>query len=273
MEKIAYYREERPPFFHEDPQLVTEYYMCNVTQKPFDDERVRQALALTIDRETLISRVLKSGHIPAKGLIPPGAGEGYQGPEVLRFDPARAKQLLAEAGYPNGDGIREVDLLTNTSPSARVVAEFFQESWRKHLGLKITIRQQEWGVYLDSRRKKTYDLCRAAWVGDYPDPYTFLTIWRSFDSNNDTGWNNARFDELMFQSEREPIARKRMELLMEGEELLLDEMPCIPIFWWMQSHLIRSEVIGWKPSLLEHRCYKEIDLDPTRTMDMLETTP
>lgn len=270
LEKIAYYREKRPPFFHEDPQLVTEYYMFNVTKKPFDDKRVRQALSLTIDRETLINQVLKSGSVPARGLVPPGAGEGYEGPDVLRFDPERARQLLAEAGYPGGKGIPEVDVLTNTSPSARVVAEFFQESWRKHLGLKITIRQQEWGVYLDSRRKKTYDISRAGWVGDYPDPYTFLAIWRSFDGNNDAGWDNPQFDKLMFDSEREPDARTRMGLLRQGEELFLEEMPGIPIYWRMQSHLMRSEVIGWKPSLLEHRCYKVIDLDPTRTMDTLE---
>lgn len=270
LEKIAFYRETRPPFFHEDPQSVTEYYMCNVTREPLSDPRVRQALALTIDRATLINQVLKSGSRPAKGLVPPGSGAGYEGPDVLRFDPAEAKRLLAEAGYPDGKGMRELDVLTNTSPSARVVAEFFQESWRKHLGLKISIRQQEWGVYLDSRRKKTYDISRAGWVGDYPDPYTFLAIWRSFDGNNDTGWDSPRFDELMFQSEREPDARKRMELLLEGEKLLLGEMPCIPVYWRVQSHLMRSEVTGWKPSLLEHRCYKVIDLDPTRTMDMLE---
>lgn len=273
LEKIPVYRKERPAFFHEHPQLVTEYYMINVTKKPFDDPRLRQALSLAIDRETLIYRVLKSGHIPAKGLVPPGAGEGYEGPETLRFDPKKAKELLREAGYEKGKDLPEVDILTNSSPSARVVAEYLQEAWREHLGLTITIRQQEWGVYLDSRRTKTYDVARAGWVGDYPDPFTFLSIWRSFDGQNDAGWDNPRFDELMYQSEREPDATRRMELLREGEELFLEETPGIPVFWWMQSHLMRPELVGWKPSLLEHRCYKVIDLDPNRTKAESEVAP
>ena len=173
-----------------------------------------------------------------------------------------ARKLLAEAGFPGGRGFPKMEILTNTSPTARTIAEFFQESWRKHLGIETTILQQEWQVYIDSQQNLKYDLSRAGWVGDYADPNTFLSIWRTGDGNNNTGWSNARYDELMLAATREPDTARRIATMREAEALLLDEMPIIPIFWRMNSNLIRPEVINWKHSVISHRCYKAIDLGP-----------
>jgi oligopeptide transport system substrate-binding protein len=215
-----------------------------------------------LDRDALVSKIIRSGHRPATGLTPAGAHPQYEALQRLRFAPHEARRLLAEAGFPEGKGFRKIEILTNSNPDAKTVAEFFQESWRRHLGLDVSILQQEWQVYLDSQRKMNYDVARAGWVGDYMDPFTFLGIFRSFDGNNNTGWANLRYDELMLQSTRETDVAKRLTLLREGEELLLDEMPIMPIFWRMNSHLERLEVQNWKSSMISHRCYKAISLGP-----------
>ena len=128
--------------------------------------------------------------------------------------------------------------------------------------IEVGILQQDWQVYLDSQHNLKYDIARAGWVGDYSDPFTFLGCFRSTDGNNDTGWASPRYDELLLSSTREPRIPERMKLLREGEELLLTELPMIPIFWRMNSHLQSPEVLNWKPSLLSHRCYKALDLGP-----------
>lgn len=260
--KIPRYRETKPAFFHQGPELACEFYRLNTTRPPFDNPKVRQALALAIDRIALVDQVIRSGHLPATGLTPPGAHPDYKPLQILRFDPTAARALLAEAGFPGGKGFRKMEILTNTSPSARTIAEFFQESWKKHLGIEIGILQQEWQVYIDSQQTLNYDLSRAGWVGDYADPFTFLGIFRSGDGNNNTGWSNPRYDELMLTATREPDTARRIAAMQEAEALLLADMPIIPIFWRMNSNLIRPEVKNWHHSVLSHRSYKTLDLAP-----------
>jgi oligopeptide transport system substrate-binding protein len=260
--KIPRYRETKPPFFHQGPELACEFYRLNTTRPPFDNAKVRQALALAIDRVALVDQVIRSGHLPATGLTPPGAHPDYKPLNILRFDPAAARTLLAEAGFPGGKGFRKMEILTNTSATARTIAEFFQESWKKHLGIEIGILQQEWQVYIDSQQSLNYDLSRAGWVGDYADPFTFLGIFRSGDGNNNTGWSSPRYDELMLTATREPDTARRIAAMQEAEALLLADMPIIPIFWRMNSNLIRPEVKNWHHSVLSHRPYKTLDLTP-----------
>jgi oligopeptide transport system substrate-binding protein len=233
-----------------------------VTRPPLDNPKVRNALSLALDRVTLLNNVVRSGHLPATGLTPPGAHPQYEALNRLHFDPVEARRLLAEAGFPEGRGFRKIEILTNTSGTAKTVAEFFQESWRKHLGIEVSILQQDWQVYLDNQRKLNFDIARAGWVGDYSDPFTFLSIFRSTDGNNNTGWANAHYDELMLASTLEKDVEKRMKILHEGEDILLDELPVMPIFWRMNSRLERPEVRNWKASMLSHRCYKAISLGP-----------
>ena len=260
--KIPIYRSTQPPYFHQSPELATEFYRCNVTRPPLDNTKVRHALSLALDRVALVDKVIRSGHIPATGLTPPRAHPDYPPLERVHFDPAEARRLLAEAGYPGGRGFRKIEILTNSSGSARTIAEFFQESWKNHLGIEVSILQQEWQVYLDSQRKLNYDICRAGWVGDYIDPYTFLAMFESTSGNNNTGWKSPRYDALVLASTRERDLSKRLDIMREAENHLLDELPIIPIFWRMNSHLIRPEVINWKPSVSSHRCYKAIRLGP-----------
>ncbi len=264
--KIPAYLASKSPFFHSDPLLSVYFYRCNVTQKPFDNVLVRRALALAIDRDSITRNILRAGQKPATGLTPPGTLADYHTPQVMRFDPSEAKRLLAEAGYPDGKGFPAFDILINTSDAHRALAEAVQAMLKEHLHIPARVLNQDWGVYLESQRKLDYQICRAAWVGDYLDPSTFLGMWQTGDGNNNTGWSNARYDALISQSFREGDASKRLALLHEAEELLLSEAPLLPVYWYTHSYLMRPEVKGMLPSLLEHRCYKAIRLEPPRPL-------
>lgn len=252
------YRQQQSGVYRENALLSTYFYRMNVTKPPLNQKLVRQALALAVDREGLIRNVLRAGQKPATGFTPPGAGEGYVAPDILRFDPEKARRLLTEAGYPDGRGFPSCEILINTLESHRTIAEAVQEMWKKHLNIQITVRNEDWSVYLDSQKRLDYQISRAGWVGDYLDPFTFLSLWQTGDGNNQTGWSQPRYDSLLQSSLLEADQKKRLAMLSEAETLLLDELPVLPIYWYVRPTLVRPEVRGLKSSLLEHRCYKAI---------------
>jgi oligopeptide transport system substrate-binding protein len=259
--KIPEYRDQ-PDVFHEDPLLSVYFYRINTTKPPLNDKRVRRALALAIDRESLIKNVLRAGQKPSVGFTPhPERLEYHNAPRVLKFDVTEARRLLAEAGHPDGRDFPKFDILINTSESHRTIAEAIQEMWKKHLNIPVGIHNQDWQVYLESQRRLDYSVSRAGWVGDYPDPFTFLSIWRTGDGNNETGWGSPRYDELLNQSSLEGDPAKRFALLGEAEAILVDELPIIPVYWYVHNYLLRPEVKGWMPSTLDHRCYKALWLE------------
>jgi oligopeptide transport system substrate-binding protein len=259
--QVPVYREKHPEYFHENALLSTYFYRVNTTKAPMNNKLVRKALALAIDREGLIRNVLRAGQKPTTGFTPPGAGQGYEPPNVLSFNIEEARRLLAEAGYPGGKGFPKSEILINTNEAHRTIAEAIQEMWKKNLGIDVSVLNQDWSVYLDTQRKLNYQICRAGWVGDYLDPFTFLSLWQTGDGNNQTGWSNKKYDELMQSSLREPDLAKRLAMLKEAEAILLDELPVLPIYWYVRNFLLRPEVKGLNSSLLEHYCYKAISLE------------
>lgn len=259
--QVPVYREKHPEYFHENALLSTYFYRVNTTKAPMNNKLVRKALAMAIDREGLIRNVLRAGQKPTTGFTPPGAGQGYEPPNVLSFNIDEARRLLAEAGYPGGKGFPKSEILINTNEAHRTIAEAIQEMWKKNLGIDVSVLNQDWSVYLDTQRKLNYQICRAGWVGDYLDPFTFLSLWQTGDGNNQTGWSNKKYDELMQSSLREPDLTKRLAMLKEAETILLDELPVLPIYWYVRNFLLRPEVKGLKSSLLEHYCYKAISLE------------
>lgn len=262
LERIPFYREQANPFYEEETQLAVYFYRINVTKKPLNDPRVRRALSLAIDQNSLITNVLRGAQRPAIGFTPT-TDKGYRGPDILRFDPARAKQLLADAGYPGGKGFPKFEILINTMESHRLIAQAVQSMWREHLGIDVGIINQDWQVYLDTQRRMAYEICRGAWIGDYLDPMTFLGMWTEGNGNNMTGWANTRYDELLRQSSQAPSPEQRFDLLRDAETLLLEELPILPVYWYATSKLRRPEVKGWRPSLLDDRPYKWFDLEVT----------
>jgi len=162
------------PDFYLGPALIVYYYRINTTRKPFNDARVRQALNLAIDREQITRDVLGVGQLPAYYLVPPGM-PGYTPPESgISYDVEHARKLLAEAGFPNGQGFPKFGILYNTLEAHKKIAEVLADQLRKNLNINVSAYNQEWQSYLQSCRSLDYDVARSAWVGDYEDPNTFL---------------------------------------------------------------------------------------------------
>ena len=128
---------------------------------------------------------------------PPGIA-GYEAPQsAIRYDPAQARRLLAEAGFPGGEGFPEFGILYNTNESHKKIAEVIADGMRRELGLDVRAYNQEWQSYLATIRSGDYDLARAGWIGDYEDPNTFLDLWVTEGGNNQTGWSLALYDRLI----------------------------------------------------------------------------
>jgi oligopeptide transport system substrate-binding protein len=153
------------------------------------------------------------------------------------------------------------EILINTNEAHRILAQAIQSMLQQHLKVPAKILNQDWQVYLESQRKLHYSVCRAGWIGDYPDPLTFLGIWRTGDGNNNTGFSSAAYDALLDRSIREPDPAQRLRILEEAETLLMEEQPILPLYWQNHTYLMRQEVKGHGSSVMEHRCYKALRLE------------
>jgi oligopeptide transport system substrate-binding protein len=224
------------PDFHTFTYLGTYFIRFNVTRKPFDDARVRKALALSIDKRRIVERITRGGEQPASSLVPNGAAN-YTSPPGLGYDPALARQLLAEAGFPGGKNFPRMEYMFNAPAGGGKIHEQIaiemQQMWRDTLGVDIELRQLEMQVYLTEQRQLHYDLSRSSWIGDYNDANTFLNLFVTDDGNNRTGWSNARYDELIRKANEISDVSAREKLFQEAETILVrDELPIIPLFFY-----------------------------------------
>ncbi len=258
-DRIRGLRESDDPSLSIDPYLGSYFYRVNVTREPFTDPRVREALSLAIDRNLIVERVSQGGQTPATGFVPLGIA-GYPAAETITHDPARAKELMAAAGYPGGEGFPQAEILINTSENHRKIAEAIQAMWREELGVEIGIYNQEWKVYLDSQSSLDYDISRSGWIADYVHPMTFLEIFTAGNGNNDTGWENAQYDSLVRQAQIASTEEQRNALMQQAEAILLEELPIVPIYWYTRPRMIDPRVQGWNPKLLDNRPWKNITL-------------
>ncbi len=257
--KIATYRREHPDMYHQDPYYGVYYYRINTTRKPLDDKRVRRALALAIDRDSIIKNILRDGgQTPALNFTPPSPK--FTSAARMAGDLDEAKRLLAEAGYPDGKGMPPVEILFNTLDSHRVIAEAIQQMWRTRLGVDATITNQEWKVYLDSQQTLNYQVARAGWIGDYDDPHTFLDLWVTGGGNNQTGWSHADYDRLLRGALETKTEKERMAVYQKLEAILADEMPVIPIYFYTRVYAISPKVKNWISNPLDSRAWKWVDL-------------
>jgi oligopeptide transport system substrate-binding protein len=222
--------------FNSFSYLGTYFLRFNTTRKPFDDPRVRRALAMCIDKQRLVDKILMTGEKIGSHFVPPGTANA-RSPEGLAYDPAGARQLLKEAGFEGGKGMRTIEYLFESvsgggSVHSKIGVEL-QEMWQRELGIKVELRQMEKQVYLAAQRSLDYDVSRSTWVGDYNDPNTFLDLFRANNGNNRTGWKNARYDELMDEASRLTDLGRRAEVLREAETILVQENPpIVPIYFF-----------------------------------------
>jgi oligopeptide transport system substrate-binding protein len=261
--RVEAYRRDSPALLRVDPYLATYFYRIN-TQRPFlSDPRVRRALALAVDRRAIVEKLLRGGQAPADAFTPPGMA-GYAPGVLLTTDFAAARALLAAAGHPNGAGLPTFQLSLNNSENHRLVAEAVQQGWLRELGVRVELHNQENKTMLAARRTGDYELMRADWVADYPDPSSFLQVWRGDSGNNYTGWSDSGYDAAMFAADRTSDPAERRELWRKAEATMLDAAPIIPIYFYTHVFLIRPSVHGWYPTLLDHHPYQEVWLEGSK---------
>jgi oligopeptide transport system substrate-binding protein len=250
------------PEYYVSPYLGTYYFRLNVTKAPVSDVRVRKALSMAVDREALTKYVTKAGEIPTSAFVPAGM-RGYEGVAGLPFDVAGAKTLLAEAGYPEGKGFPKVELLYNTNELHRVITQAVQQMWKEHLGIQMELTNVEWKVYLARQSGLDYQVSRAGWIGDYVDPNTFLDMWVTGGGNNQTGWSSKRYDELIGQAACRIVnAKDRMQALQQAERVLVvDEVPILPLFTYVNKGMLGRRIKGWHPNILDQHPLKSISLE------------
>jgi oligopeptide transport system substrate-binding protein len=259
--KIQVYTNKHPDHIIIYPILSVYFYRINTQKPPLNDARVRRALAMAIDRESLVKNVTRGGQIPARSLTPPETA-GYPTKPLFDQNLQEAKRLLAEAGFPEGKGFPNIELLFNTMESHRAIAESIQEMWRKNLNIHVTLRNEEWKVYLKSVQNGDYFIARAGWGGDYIDPNTFLDLFLTNGGNNETGWGHPKYDELITKAGTISDKEQRYQLFTQAETLLMQEMPIIPLYFYTRPRLMQPSVKMWYPNPLDHNTFKYIYMDP-----------
>src|SRR5690606_5984336 len=196
---------------------------------------------------SLVKNVLHGHFDPAYSITPPDTA-GYTSSAGIGFDPERARKLLADAGYPDGEGFPPFDLLFNTQEVHRRIAEAVQQMLRTNLNIGVELYNQEFRTYLTSVSSMNYHAARGGWIGDYPDPHTFLDLWVTDRGNNNTGWSNPDYDSLIDQAARTDDPEERNEFFRQAEAILLEESPVIPIYHYRNNYLIQPSLKNWHPN-------------------------
>jgi len=261
LDKVPVYLAEDPDSIVIAPYLSSYFYLINTTREPFNDVNVRRALSMAVDRDLLNETVLENIMQPAYFLTPPGT-IGYEPPVTFGYDPEQARALLADAGYPNGEGFPTFEILYNTQENHRKIAIAIQEMWREQLNINVSIVNQEWQVYLESVDNMNYDVARRGWVGDYVDPNTYLDMYITGGGNNNVGFSNPRYDEIVIDEAPLKLDNKeRFALYREAETILMNEMPIIPIYIYQTKNLKSLDIKGAPSNIMDHYNWKYIYLE------------
>jgi oligopeptide transport system substrate-binding protein len=248
---------KQDPTYHANPAFITYYYEFNNEIPALQDVRVRQALMMSIDREELVTRVTRGNQFPAFGLTPPIEGV-Y--PEVVGFqeDFDRARELLAEAGYPGGQGFPVLTILYNTSEGHKAIAEYVQQKWNEELGISVEIENQEWGTYLDSRDNGDFDIARGGWGGDYIDPLTFLQLFVGGAPFNHGHWLSPAYDTTLAEAET-MTGQARLDMMQDAEQILMEQAGVMPFYYYVTMNWIDTDVWGgWYPTIQDFHPLKPI---------------
>ena len=241
--------------FHVDPIIGTYYLSLNLERDAFKDARVRKALSLAIDRDYVANTLMQGTYSPADNFMGPGwidmdgkqfkdnanGGQSYIDVNNYEADLEEAKQLLADAGYPDGEGFPSISYTTNDAGYHKVVAEYLQQAWAQ-LGIDLQVDIVEWASFTPMRRNGDFDVARNGWVGDYSDPSNMLDLFLSTNGNNDGKFNNADYDAAIYRSRETLDPTERSKALHTAEDILMEETGCIPIAYyndfWLQSEKI-----------------------------------
>jgi oligopeptide transport system substrate-binding protein len=257
--KVAGWRQRDAAKLRVDPFLQTVFIAFNTKRAPFTDPRVRRAFSLVIDREALARAALGGSRPPAYAATPPKTG-GYTAKARVGLEPNEARALLAAAGHAGGAGLPPLELLLRNDDVQPSVGEALQAMWQRELGVHVNLAPAEQKTWLQNQRTLGYSLSIYSWVGDFPDPLTFLGLFTSDNGNNWTGWSDARYDQLIAEASTTGDRTRRTELFQTAEALLLDAAPVSPIYHGAQTYLIDPAVTDWRPAMLGSRRYQFVRL-------------
>ena len=243
--------------FHVDPIIGTYYVSLNLQKEYFQDARVRKALSLAIDRNYVANTLMQGTYSPASAIVGPGwldtdgssfaenanGGTPYIDNDNFDANLEEAKKLLAEAGYPNGEGFPQIEYTTNDAGYHKVVAEYLQQAWAA-IGIDLKVNIVEWASFTPMRRNGEFDVARNGWVGDYTDPSNILELFCTTNGNNDGKYTNADFDAAIEDSRVTTDAATRSADLHKAEDLLMEDAGCIPIAYYNDFWLQSSKITG-----------------------------
>ena len=242
------------------PAFGTTYYLLNNTVEPLNDPLVRKALNLAIDRTALIDNVMQSTDTPALALVGPGYvvdGEDFtEGRSDFGLSVTgnveEAQQLLAEAGYPNGEGFPTLRLGYYTDTVVKKVAEALQQMYKQNLNIDLEITTADWSVYYEQVQAGDFDIAAMGWGADYLHPMSFMPLFETGSTQNYTGYSNPEYDALVEQARTEPDAKTAMDLMRQAEALLMEDYPFVPIFFRSYPMMMQTYVKGWSRSPLNY---------------------
>lgn len=244
------------------PQLATYYYEFNTTRPPFNDARVRKALNLALDKDIIADKVLGQGQRPAWLISQPDiGGVKLQNPDYASWPIdkriAEAKKLLVEAGFNDSHPL-SFNLLYNTSESHQRIAIAASSMWKKNLGVEAKLQNQEWKTMLDTMHTHNFDAVRYAWIADYDDAATFLNNFRTGDSQNTTQYSNPDYDRALVNAAKSKTAEERGKFYQQAEDLLGRDVPAIPVYHYVRTHLVKPWVGGFTPDKLGYYYTKDM---------------
>ncbi|MGV7117588.1 ABC transporter substrate-binding protein [Paenibacillus kyungheensis] len=252
-DQIAAVKQSMPDQFQAKGIASSYYYLFNVNEKPFNNAKIREAFAMSIDRKALVDHVTLGGELPAYGFVPPGIKGNteeyrteYKDTGYFSEDVTKAKELLAEGMKEEGyTTLPEITLIYNTLESHQKIALAVTDMWKKNLGVEVKLQNQEWSVFLDSRQSGNYQIARAGWSADYNDPMTFLDLWTTGNGNNDAKYSNPEYDKLIAAAKATQDNTKRMEDMSKAEKILVeDDMALLPIYYYTNVSLTKPNLKG-----------------------------
>lgn len=260
--QFALLKKTMPEQLDVSPHLATYYYELNTTRPPFNDARVRRALNMALDKDIIAGKVLGQGQRPAWLVSQPEIGgitlknpDYASWPREKRI--AEAKKLLAEAGFGD-DHPLSFNLLYNTSESHQRIAIAAASMWKKNLGVEAKLQNQEWKTMLDAKRTGNFDAVRYAWIADYDDATTFLNNFRTGDSSNTSRYSNPAYDAALLNAAKAPDIAARGRYYQQAEDLLAQDVPSIPVYHYVRSHLVKPWVGGFTPDRLGYYFTKDM---------------
>ena len=263
--QIAWIRENIADQLYISPYLGSYYYSLNLTLPPFAGApKLRRALALAIDRDVLTEKITGSGEIPAYSWTPRVTGYTQQPPDWAGWTQERrnteARRLFKESGHSEANPLT-IQILYNTSENHKRLAVAIASMWKQVLGVETKLLNQEWKVFLETRKQKTMPgVARNGWIGDYNDAYSFTQLLASDNEQNDSGFANDEYDALLDRAAVEPDMQQRAELMEAAERLMLEEQPIIPIYFYVSKHLIKPWVGGFEPNIMDHHYTKNFHI-------------